>query len=402
MNRIVKKSVLHSIKQVFCLCCVIVIMIQCGEDEPIMMEPEMELYEQEFPITYATEFPEGKLPYPHHHPDLTQNEYDALVINLFIINNFGLYQGGETEESCYFHDGLDFVLDNGTPIFALEAGTVRANIGGDQYYRTLVVEDADEPGYAWTYTHIFNFQTYVDNEVSKGQFLGRVNFKGLEHIHLNRTRLREGGSWDVFNDLINIYPDDYFTFIDETEPIIKTPFHYFKNQTDSLFASEEAIATISGEVDIVVSMRDGGAYASDFIGNSGYWGDRLAVRDVSYRILKEGEEIISRKSFDFRDLEFAFHSEKWKETLTVFKHANVLDIDAGSNNMFHSHYILTNAREGHKGSIDPSDGNLSWNTLEKDSTDQFIFENGEYTIEVTAHDSNGNKTVKSDIVKIQN
>jgi len=374
----------------------------CGENDPTIVTPTVPEFDQTFPIVYSAELPENKLPYPHHNPDYTQHEYDSLVNTLFIINNFGLYQCGDTKEECYFHDGLDFVMDNGTPIFALEAGTIRANIGGDQYYRTLVVEDADEEGFGWTYTHIYNFQNKVGTEVSKGQFLGRVNFQGLNHIHLNRTRLRDGGTWDNFTDLINIYPDNYFTFIDNVEPIIKTPFHYFRNQSDSIFKNEGLVDTIFGAIDIVVSMRDAGAYAGDFIGNSGYWGDRLAVRDISYRILKNDVEILNRKSFDFTNLEFSFHNEKWKEALTVFKHANVLDIDGGSNNMFHSHYIITNAIENFHGSINPEDGVRSWITNELDSLGHQVFPNGLYTIEVTAHDSNGNKTVKSDAVFVQN
>lgn len=380
---------------------VLSLFFHCKKEDPISINAP-NVIEQSFPIVYEAELPAGKLPYPHHNPEYSQQSYDSLVQNLFIINNFGLYQCGDTNEECYFHDGLDFVLENGTPIFALEAGTIRANIGGSPFYRTLVVEDDDEPGYAWTYTHIYNFVVAPGDKVSQGQYLAEVNFQGLDHIHLNRTRLREGGSWSSFGDLINIYPDDYFTFIDITPPIIKPPFHFFPNASDSPFTSEGIIDTISGEVDIVVSMRDAGAYAGDFIGNSGYWGDRLAVRDISYRILKDGVEILNKPSFDFTKLEFVFHAEKWRETMTVYKHLNVLNLDAGNNNMFHSHYIITNARDSLQGRIDPMDEALSWNTQELDSLGQARYPNGLYQVEVTAHDSNGNESIEIDEVYIEN
>ncbi len=392
----------HDVIQYIFIFFLISLFASCSKEESITTSSPISIFEQDFPIVYSATLPEGKLPYPHQNPEFSQQSYDSLVENLFIINNFGLYQCGEADEECYFHDGLDFVLSNGTPIFALKSGTVRANIGGNSFYRTLVVEDLDEPGFAWTYTHVFNFQVKSGEEVSQGQYLGVVNFQGLDHIHLSRARLREGGSWNNFRDLINIYPDNYFTFIDNDPPIIKTPFHYFRNNSNSIFQNDGMLDTISGEVDIVVSMRDVGAYAGDFIGNNGYWGDRLAVRDISYRILKDEEEILDRKSFDFTKLEFAFHSEKWKETLTVFKHANILDIDAGSNNMFHSHYIITNAKDNLQGIINPEDQGLSWNTLELDSLNQQIYPNGLYTIEVTAHDSNGNQTIEIDQVFINN
>jgi len=57
--------------------------------------------------------PPSKLPWPHQKPDLDINDYNVLIKDLWIINNFGQYQGGDTKESLYFHDGLDIVLDNG-------------------------------------------------------------------------------------------------------------------------------------------------------------------------------------------------------------------------------------------------------------------------------------------------
>ena len=377
----------------------LLLLLQCEKEQPTVGGPPV--IEQSFPIIYEAQLPAGKLPYPHHKPEISQQEYNALVRDLFVINNFGLYQCGDTENSCYFHDGLDFVLDNGTPIFALKAGTVQADIGSSPYYRTLVIEDADEPGFAWSYTHIHHIVVDPGEAVSQGQYLGRVNFSGLAHIHLSRSRLRQEGAWDNFADLINIYPDEYFTFIDYSRPIIKTPFHYFHNASDSIFTNEGILDTISGEVDIVVSMRDVGSYAGGLIGTS-YWGDRLAVRDISYRILKDGEEILSRPSFDFTKLEFVFHRDKWQEALTVFKHGNVLDQDAGDFNMFHSHYIITNARDDLQGMIRPEDEALSWNTLEIDATGQALYPNGLYQVEVTAHDSNGNETKKVDEVYVKN
>ncbi|MDF1697609.1 MAG: peptidoglycan DD-metalloendopeptidase family protein [Saprospiraceae bacterium] len=402
MNR---KTSQHLHQYVLCALWFILIVcihIGCSDEEVVIPIPSENNFDQSFPIVYNAVLPNQKLPYPHHNPENNQFQYDSLVQELFIINNFGLYQCGETKETCYFHDGLDFVLPNSTPIFALKSGTVRANIGGNQYYRTLVVEDEDQPGYAWSYTHVNDFGVKLGEEVTQGQFLARVKFSGLEHIHLNRTRLRDGGSWDKFEDLVNIYPDDYFTFIDDTPPIIKKPFYFFKNHTDSLLMNEEGMDTIHGQVDLVVSMRDGGAYASDYIANSGYWGDRLAIKSVGYRILKDSVEVANKPSFDFTKLEFRFHNEKWRETMTVFKHADLLDIDAGSNNMFHSHYILTHARDNLTGAIHPDDSSLSWNTLEMNNDGSKRFPNGRYTIEVTAYDSNNNKTVETDDVYILN
>ena len=42
---------------------------------------------------YLVSPPDGKLPWPHHRPDMNQTEYDELMDNLWIINNFGQLQG---------------------------------------------------------------------------------------------------------------------------------------------------------------------------------------------------------------------------------------------------------------------------------------------------------------------
>ena len=78
---------------------------------------------------YLVAPPEGKLPWPQHDPAFTRQQYEQMMSGLFIINNFGLYQGGDTRDSVYFHDGLDIVLPNGTVLYAISSGFVRASIG---------------------------------------------------------------------------------------------------------------------------------------------------------------------------------------------------------------------------------------------------------------------------------
>ncbi|MEM9821493.1 MAG: M23 family metallopeptidase [Bacteroidota bacterium] len=356
--------------------------------------------EQSFPITYQVDFPEGKFPYPHHDPAYTEEDHQRLIQDVFIINNFGQYQCGDLPEDCYFHDGLDFVLDNGTPIYALQAGTVRANIGGDQYYRSLVVEDLEAPEMAWVYTHVYHFNVAVGERVRKGQFLGRVNFQGIEHIHLTRSRLRSGGAWNNFSDLISLFPDDYFILRDETPPVILHPFHFFKNGTNELI-DHGAVDTISGAVDIVVSMRDPGDYTRGWLDNN-FYGERLCVKKINYRILHNGEELLSKASFDFSQIEFVFSPDRWREAAIVFKHHDLLEPEAGNFNRFHSHYIITNARDSVSGFIEPSDSELAWNTTATDENGQPLFPNGPYQIEVTAYDTHENATTKTDEVFLQN
>ncbi len=361
--------------------------------------------DQTFPIVYQADPPTGKLPFPQHNPEMTAAELDALVNELFIINNYGQYQCGDTPESCYFHDGLDIVLSNGTPIFALEAGTVRANIGGDQFYRTLVIEDEDEPSYGWAYTHIYHFDELVKTgeNIRKGQYLALVNFKGLDHIHLSRVRLKLGGSWTNFEDWVYLFPDDYFVLRDEDPPIIKTPLHYFENQSDRIF-EHGAVDTISGAVDIVASIRDVSEYSGGSLDGGSYWGDRLCVGKIDYRILKDGVVVEEKAAFDFSKLEFVSGANRAAEVNVVFKHHLLLqpNFEQSDFNGFYSHYILTNARPDLAGRINPADHMLAWETDELDDAGLARFPNGRYEVEVTAADHSGNAQTYVDLVYVKN
>lgn len=378
------------------------LLFACQKDDyPVPASPlDPPPFEQTFPIVYQAVVPDGKLPWPQHDPTISQTSYSALLTDLSIINNFGQYQCGDGIGSCYFHDGLDIVLENGTPIFAVEPGVVQANIGGDQYYRSLVVEGLDEPGMGWAYTHIYHFQVAEGATVVQGQFLGRVNFKGLDHIHFSRVRLDDGGSWRNFSDLLNLFPDDFFIFHDDSPPIVLAPFLFYKNRKEERF-EHGAVDTVSGQADIVVGMRDPGAYANDFIGTEN-WGDRLAVRRIEYSSRKDGVTLLDRPSFDFARMEFRFSQNKWLEALTVFKHHLTVDPDHENFNRFVSHYILTNARDSLSGEINPADGHLAWNTLETNGLDEPVFENGLYEIEVRAWDSHGNFASQLDSVFVKN
>lgn len=394
----IKIKALSPFSLILSLCC---LNLACKEEDPRVRIPTF--IEQEFPITYNATNPDGKLPLPHHNPELNQADADQLTDELFIINNYGLYQGSDTDESCYFHNALDIILPNRTPIFAVEAGIVRANIGGDQYYRTLIVEDLDDISNAWSYTHIFDIAVVPGEIIEKGQFIGVVNFKGLEHIHLGRMKIKNGGIWTNFSDHIYYYPDDYFTLIDTMKPFIKTPFHYFNNNSNTPIDNGEEIDTITGQVDLVVSMRDAGQYSGAVLtGSAEYWGDRLAIRNVYYRILKNGIEIENIESFDFRKIEIESSPVAWKQTLTAYKHRRVLDQDPGNYNMFYSHYVLTHIRDNFEGSISSADEDLAWDTEELNDSGEAKFPDGLYDIEVHAFDTNGNEAVKTDQIYIKN
>lgn len=354
-------------------------------------------------IEYLVKAPAEKLPWPQHNPDFDQQEFQLMQDRLFILNNFGQYQSGDAPHETYLHAALDIILANGTPIYAIDSGYVRSNIGGNEFYRSLIIEDKNTPGQAWGYTHINEFKVTPGDFVQQGQLLGVVNFQGLEHIHLSRFHRLGTGSWTSYDSFEEVMPDDFFFFEDKSPPVIETPFLFFEDYSNTLF-DNEGITRVNGKVDIVVGMRDVGSQANGTPpGGSGNYGNRLTIRKITYRIKKEDIVLREKASFDFGRLRIPPTTDKADQALLVFKFHGLFYPDGVPNgwNRFISHYIITNVDEQHQEQLPESD-QLYWDTKEVDENGQLIFPNGMYTIEVSATDSKGNETVVSDQVEVMN
>lgn len=346
-------------------------------------------------ITYTASLPEGKLPWPHHRPEIPQSAYENLKSSVFVLNNFGQYQCGDLRSECYFHDALDVMLRNGTPIFAIQAGRVVAELGQEPFYKTLIIADENDPNFGWAYTHI-QIQVDVGQTIQKGQKLGVVSFQGLEHTHL--ARVRKDNSWQSFSGFTTLYPNDYFEFNDTYTPIIESPFYYFENDSDWQMDS-----TLHGKVDIVVGMRDPGEYTANTVGNLSNYGNRNAVRKVSYKVKNSTTTLIDKVAFDFSKLQFRFSFDNDKYAGIVYKFHGLFYQEVPNFwNAFLSHYIITNSPGNPQGELDLSYQDLSWDTEELNELGEKIFPNGKYYIEVTAEDALGNTSTNIDSVLVHN
>jgi hypothetical protein len=365
------------------------------------------------PPAYQVSPPEGKLPWPHHNPEWNVTEYAAMIDDIWVVNNFGLYQGGADRATLYLHDGLDVVLPNGTPIYAIEAGTVRANIGGSEFYRTLLIEDAERPGWGWAYTHIYHFAVEPGDPVHRGTPIGQVNFLGLEHIHLSRVKLRDGGSWNSLFDLIMVQPDTFFVYQDTEPPVFEGGFRYVRNQTDSAFIApaEGVPVTVSGFVDIVVGLRDPGEWARSRVpvGGPTTYGDRNSPNRVEYDIAGADGVILSAVAFDLSRLGIAQTpalATRAEQVLTLYQHYESVNPPAppvGNNNRRFNYYVITNSDgTDAERELDLTGAMHSWRTGEVGSDGQPRFPNGEYTITVRAYDFKGNMASRSELVRVEN
>jgi hypothetical protein len=328
-----------------------------------------------------------------------------MMDNLFIINNFGQYQGGDTKNSVYFHDGLDVVLENGTKIFAVDSGYVKSIIDNGEFYTTLAIAGTPggAPGEGWSYTHINNIRVKVGDFVRQGTYLADIHFQGVPHVHLSRVILTTG-SWSDFWDMHSVSPDSCFSYEDAEPPVVEVPFRYYRDRSDSLLGSGSR-TVFNGNVDIVVGMRERGTYAHSKGGvvYAGY-GDRLSVSRIEYRISGSGVGPIVFKSFDFSRMILGQFTDGVDRVYTVYKHYNVVHPEGASNwDKIFSYYVITNTpADGSSGEVRPSDQNYAWNTSARDANGRPVFPNGRYSITVIAYDQIGHATTASDTVTVNN
>ena len=176
---------------------------------------------------YRVKPPAGKLPLPQHDPAFTQAQYDSMMQQLYIAQNFPEYQDySRNPKTVYLHDGLDDMLPNGTKIFAVASGTVRYINGRMENYKSVVIEDDDHPGHAWSYTHVDSFQVKVGDHVPQGTYIAKVRFRDADsHTHLDRVWRPEGGVW---SNPYSMHHSNPIAFVelppDREPPVVETPF----------------------------------------------------------------------------------------------------------------------------------------------------------------------------------
>ncbi len=352
-----------------------------------------------FPYEQASMEP---LPWPHQAPGLTAQQIELLNQQVWIINDFPLYQADEAETMRYFHGGLDIVLDNGTLIYAMKDGWVKAADAG-----TIVIADTsgDEACYGWQYTHLGNLQVQVGDFVTAGTFIGQVDFYGLAHIHLAKV-FSEAPYWGNWHYMC--MPNGHFTYIDEEPPDINTPFYFFENNSDTeIQPNGTGNMVLSGQVDIVVPMRERGLYARS---NESGFGDRLAVTKIEYEILPAGSAPGSGHffhSFDFNDIgiKSGVYDTEYNAELTrvVYKHWTVFEGERTSWDKCFSYYIITNCSgEQSPREINISDQDYCWDTTTLDTDGRPVFPNGDYDIIVTAYDFSGHTATQTMTIQVDN
>lgn len=105
---------------------------------------------------------------------------------------FGPRQKASEDYRYDFHRGIDLPTPVGTPLIAVEDGTVRLS-GNYSYYTDQVIQIRHDNGaYYSNYIHVSKTYVVEGEEVTKGQVIGEsgVSESGFPHLHFE---IREGG-----------------------------------------------------------------------------------------------------------------------------------------------------------------------------------------------------------------
>mgnify|MGYP000947334938 CR=1 FL=1 len=343
-----------------------------------------------------------KLAWPHEPPGLAPEASEKLNRDVWVINDFPLYQSDKDGRRRYFHGGLDVVLDNGTKIYAVKDGWVKS-----AQHSSVIIADAEgaAPCYGWQYTHMGDFQVAVGEFVKKGTWIGKIDFRGLPHLHLSKV-FSEGKHWGNWS--YQCAPNAHFTYLDQEPPTIQKPFLFYEdNSEDPIRPSPSGIMTLRGAVDIVVGMRDGGRFAH--LQESGF-GDRLGVARIEYEItprVGDAKQGLQMKSFDFRKLRIraGYSAATYRTELTkvVYKHWKPIEPTRISGDKTLCYYVITNCpKDGPPEELDFRHRDCCWNTAEADGDGKAVFPDGPYEITVRAFDFAGNSSTETMPVQVAN
>lgn len=341
-----------------------------------------------------------KLPWPHQSPDMQPADAERLARDVWVINDFPIFQGDQEGRNCYFHAAFDVVLPNGTPIYAVKDGWVKAI-----RHSTVYIADARDgaPCYGWEYTHLGNFQVREGEFIKRGACVGEVQFEGLEHIHLANV-FSEGPYWGAWH--YYCAPNAHFACTD-TEPPVIASVHFFKNNTDEAFPIDASgLVTVTGDVDIVAAIRDPGEMARS---RENGFGDRLGVDRLDYAIhrAEDTDALVRRRSFEFSRLYIkkAYDNPEFntRQTALVFKHWALFEGHRARYDKTLSYYIITNcAGDKPPQTVNTVDGNHCWRTGARNTEGVPLFPDGEYAISIEATDFAGNRAEQTFRVNVRN
>ncbi|MBB2485195.1 M23 family metallopeptidase [Mitsuaria sp. WAJ17] len=351
-------------------------------------------------LDYQVSMPVGKVHWPHHGPSMDAAAHERLMSTLWVSNNFGLYQGNGTPESMYLHDGLDIVLPNGTPLYAMADGRVvyRGSAGNGEM---LVVEDTQGEGWCWMYVHVGQVRVKLGDPVRNGQQLAVVDFRdGLQHLHLNRARAVPGQGWG--ENYLARDPTPLLVLKDAEPPEIQSPLLYLRSGSEELLGRGSG-STVSGRVDIVAALRDRGSYANPVPGAVPV--QRLAPSLIAWEISDGSGRVLKSGRFDFTRFGIQGFLQspqrKARQAQFLFKVPEALGGDVQWRTGF-SYYLLNHLHQGLTEVGDARPQDQDWDTTELLADGRRLWPDGAYTVQITVTDATGLSARATETIQVRN
>lgn len=305
-----------------------------------------------------------------------------------------LYNNYQQPTGIYVHAGLDLLQPVGTPVRAVQAGTVRCistNYPDWNTHHFFVIESVAGSGEGWCYTHVdpstYTFE--VGSEVEAGEVLGKlVDFSvgandGVDHLHLNYVRFVEKPDGKVETE--SLYdPLVRFAWKDTRKPTVHPPQVVRPGTVRPWPAGEP----VSGEVDVLVGISD-----QAYEGHIANW--MVPVVTI---------EIVGARARPWRKLVL-----DQRGAVTTTREVSALYVDPRERRLLGQglplnpvvHFLQATNTDG-DGVIEGQDESQVWDTAQLDESGRPRFPDGEYTIIVRAWDLAGNLGEGRTRVRVRN
>lgn len=108
-----------------------------------------------------------------------------------------------------FHEGLDFIVGRGTPVYASAGGTVQSAKSSKGTGNSIAISHAD--GYVTVYSHLENMMVHSGQRVRRGQQIATVGMSGQSSApHLHYEIRHDGQALDPVHYIFaSVTPDEY-------------------------------------------------------------------------------------------------------------------------------------------------------------------------------------------------
>jgi len=310
----------------------------------------------------------------------------------YIGQGYGQYQYFPVpgDSNAFMHTGVDILVPENTPVYALKSGWVRSisTISGDMHWRVAIENTDGFPYRSYVYAHLEQSSMTdeaglsVGDYIEEGQFLGRIvhyTWSGdttivFDHIHLSIVDAYDWSdpfSWQYLGNPLdsidNIYDPDPPAF---EEALPRRVFAFCQNQTADYYAPGE---TMCGEVDIICRVHD---YMNHYD-----W----PIPPYRMEYLIDGPTATDWiHGICFSTPLGPYNGPTQMATNVIYQKDSVCQ----SLGDFIDHVYYFNLTNNNGDSlIEAGDADYAWNTAE--------FLNGEYTVYVRASDRAGNSTIVS-------